>query len=95
MTMPFEHLAFRAKALHWERWGAMDAPLAEAIVRKVCEEATELAIAVASHAHPDDIDHEIGDVLFATIAACRIIEVDPTAALKRAIDRNLERWAVD
>lgn len=83
--------------LHESRWGPIDAPLRIEIGRKMLEEAGELAMAIASPGRPpllswNDIDHEIGDVLFVALAACRINGTNPERALADAIKRNQMRW---
>ena len=41
---------------------------------------------------PDEVEAEIGDVLFATAALARALEVDPESALRRTVRRFAERF---
>ena len=41
---------------------------------------------------PDDIEDEVGDVLFATVAVARAMGVDAETALRRAVRGFAERY---
>lgn len=78
--------------IHAVWWGDITPELAAAIGRKVAEEGLELGFACLV-GDGVDIHHEIGDVLFAVLAACRIVPTDPESALKSALERNRSRWS--
>ena len=54
---------------------------------KIAEELAEL-----DEAKPDEIEHEIGDVLFAVVNLARHLEIDADAALGAANDRFTRRF---
>lgn len=88
-----DYMIHEVQRLHESKFGEADPVLSVAIGRKVAEEGIELAQAVVED-EPLAIRHEIGDVLFAIIAACRRWDTDPEIALTDAIKRNRERWQV-
>jgi MazG family protein len=45
-----------------------------------------------SHTDADNTEEEIGDVLFATVAVARKLDVDPESALRRTVGRFAERY---
>src|SRR5919197_2770779 len=65
-------------------WPDLHGPLA-----KVREELDELVAA----ADPAELDHELGDLLFAVVALARAKEVEPEAALRRTSRRFRARYA--
>lgn len=83
--------------IHAKEWGPIRPPLTVAIGRKVGEEGLELAMELGRGelAERQLVEHEIGDVLFVVLAACRVFDTDPAAALAAAAERNRERWRVD
>jgi MazG family protein len=68
-----------------------DWPDVAAVRSKVNEEMAELDAAVAA-GQPDEIEAEIGDLLFTVVNLCRHVEVDPERALRRANDRFARRF---
>ena len=58
---------------------------------KVNEEVAELDEAIAA-GKADEIEVEIGDLLFTVVNLCRHLEVDPERALRRANDRFTRRF---
>ena len=64
-------------------WPDLAGPLA-----KVREELDELVAA----ADPAELDHELGDLLFAVVALARAKEVEPESALRRAARRFRARY---
>jgi len=60
-----------------------DWPDAKGVLSKIAEETRELSAAVESGIK-DDIEAEIGDLLFTVVNLCRHIKIDPETALQRA-----------
>jgi tetrapyrrole methylase family protein / MazG family protein len=60
---------------------------ADAALVKVREELDEV-----EHASPEDVEDELGDVLFAVASLARRYDVDPETALRRATTRFAERF---
>jgi tetrapyrrole methylase family protein/MazG family protein len=65
---------------------------AEALA-KVREEATEVETALRNGGS-ERVTEEVGDLLFAVVNVARLANVDPEAALQRAIDRFGQRFQV-
>jgi MazG family protein len=59
----------------------------EPVLEKVKEEIEEL-----SSAPPDEIESELGDILFALVNLGRFLKVDPEGALRKANDRFSDRF---
>jgi tetrapyrrole methylase family protein/MazG family protein len=59
----------------------------EGALGKLREEVEELA-----SASPDEVEDELGDVLFAATSVARRLGVDPEGALRRATDRFAQRY---
>lgn len=70
-----------------------DWPDAEPIFGKIEEEAAEVREAVAS-AQREDIEDELGDLLFSVVNLARHYEVDAEVALSRANDKFSSRFRV-
>lgn len=68
-----------------------DWPDLAAVRSKVNEEVAELDEAIAA-GKADEIEVEIGDLLFTVVNLCRHLEVDPERALRRANDRFTRRF---
>jgi MazG family protein len=62
------------------------------VVEKLQEEAAELAEARAG-LQPEEVAHELGDLLFTMVNLARFLKVDPEQALRRANARFRERFA--
>lgn len=60
-----------------------DWPDAQGVLAKICEEAQEVT-AAAGAADPQQIDEEMGDLLFACVNLCRHLGVESEGALRRA-----------
>jgi MazG family protein len=64
------------------------------VLDKMDEELRELRVAVRDRAaHPDAVEDELGDVLFAFANYARKLGVEPEAALRRAADKFQHRFA--
>jgi MazG family protein len=61
---------------------------------KVAEELAELDEELAGERAAERIEHEIGDLLFATINLARKLNCDPRTALERANNRFIDRFRV-
>jgi MazG family protein len=62
------------------------------VVEKIQEEAAELA-QVREALSPEEIEHEMGDMLFTLVNLARFLSVDPEQALRKANSRFRERFA--
>jgi ATP diphosphatase len=63
------------------------------VVSKIEEEVAELAEAVARQpADRDQVEEEMGDLLFALANLCRKLHIEPEAALRRANDKFAGRF---
>lgn len=61
------------------------------VLRKVAEEADELAVARAAGAGHDELAREVGDLLFSAVNVARFVGVNPERALREASRRFAER----
>ncbi len=66
-------------------------PDAKGVVEKVAEEAEELAEAAETGQH-DDIEGELGDLLFVIMNVARRYKLDPDAALRRTNQKVINRF---
>ncbi len=62
------------------------------VVDKIVEEAKELAAARQSQAQ-EEVEHEIGDLLFTAVNLARFLKVDPEQALRKSNARFRARFA--
>lgn len=62
-----------------------------AVRDKIDEELTELDAAIGT-AEAEQIEAEIGDLLFTVVNLCRHLEIDPELALRRCNDRFVRRF---
>ena len=62
------------------------------VLEKIAEEAAELAEARAA-LRPEQVEDELGDLLFAIVNLARRWDVDPEAALRRTNDKFTRRFA--
>jgi tetrapyrrole methylase family protein/MazG family protein len=63
-------------------------PNIEGVLEKVVEEAHEIAEAT----HPEDLESEIGDLLFSVVNLARWLDVDPESALRSTSSRFSRRF---
>ncbi|MGR3541603.1 MAG: MazG nucleotide pyrophosphohydrolase domain-containing protein, partial [Hasllibacter sp.] len=64
---------------------------ADGAAGKIAEEAAELAQARAA-GDADDIEEEVGDLLFTAANLARLLDVDPEAALRRTNAKVVRRF---
>ena len=69
-----------------------DWPDMNGVLVKIAEEANELSHA-AAQASSQEIEHEIGDLLFTIVNLARFLKVDPEQALRRTNARFRQRFA--
>ena len=69
----------------------VDRPEIPYALGKLREETEELAEGIAA-GDRDNMEEEIGDVLFAAVNTARLLEIDPEAALHRACDKYIRRF---
>lgn len=63
------------------------------VIDKICEELDELIEAdTAINRSQDEVEDELGDLLFAVINYSRFVKVDPTVALRRATNKFQNRF---
>lgn len=65
---------------------------AEDVLDKIDEEAREVRAAVGARRQDDDVEEEIGDLLFAVANLARKLGVEPEAALRKANDKFRGRF---
>jgi len=70
-----------------------DFPGPEEAWGKVEEEISEYRTSVATEAPMEELEHELGDMLFALVNHARLEKIDPESALRRSNDRFLRRFA--
>ncbi|MFW5654243.1 MAG: nucleoside triphosphate pyrophosphohydrolase [Roseicyclus sp.] len=70
-----------------------DWPHISRVIDKIAEEARELAEARETGAPRDEIEDEMGDLLFVAANLARHLEVDPEVALRRANAKFTRRFA--
>jgi tetrapyrrole methylase family protein/MazG family protein/ATP diphosphatase len=64
------------------------------VIDKICEELDELIEAdTALDRSQDEVEDELGDLLFAVINYSRFVKVDPTVALRRATNKFQSRFS--
>ena len=68
-----------------------DWPNLDGVIDKITEEAQEVAEAAASK-DPDQVEDEIGDLLFAVTNLARKLDVDPELALRRTNSKFTKRF---
>jgi ATP diphosphatase len=69
-----------------------DWPDARAVFDKILEEIAELKAELDGESAPEAIEDEIGDLLFAAASLARKLEIDPEAALRRAVRKFETRF---
>ena len=65
-----------------------DWPSVEGVIEKVREELEE----VLQAGDADDVEKELGDLLFSVVNLCRYLKVEPSAALHRTNGKFIERF---
>ncbi len=69
-----------------------DWPDARAVLAKIDEEIAEIEAEIVAGAHPDRLEDEIGDLLFAVANLARKLDVEPEMALRRATAKFERRF---
>lgn len=69
-----------------------DFPNADEVMLKVKEELAELEAAIANN-DAENIEEEIGDLIFSITSLCRKLNVEPEVALNKATDKFISRFA--
>ena len=69
-----------------------DFPNADEVMLKVKEELAELEAAIAN-SDAENIEEEIGDLIFSITSLCRKLNVEPEVALNKATDKFISRFA--
>ena len=62
-------------------------------IEKLKEETAELEAAIAS-GKQEDIDEELGDLLFSAVNISRFVHTDAEESLRHATDKFIDRFAV-
>jgi len=63
----------------------------EAVIKKICEELDELAMAIQSQ-NVSSVEDEVGDLLFSAVNLARKCNVDPEAALRKTNRKFRKRF---
>lgn len=69
-----------------------DFPNADEVILKVKEELCELEEAIANN-DAENIEEEIGDLIFSITSLCRKLQVEPEVALNKATDKFICRFS--
>ena len=69
-----------------------DFPNAEEVMLKVKEELAELEEAIANN-NAENIEEEVGDLIFSITSLCRKLNVEPEVALNKATDKFISRFS--
>ena len=69
-----------------------DFPNADEVMLKVREELAELEEAIAKN-DSENIEEEMGDLIFSITSLCRKLNVEPEVALNKATDKFISRFA--
>ncbi len=69
----------------------LDRPDISYALGKIREETEELTEGIAA-GDPDNIEEEVGDILFAAVNTARLLKVDPEMALHRACEKYIRRF---
>jgi tetrapyrrole methylase family protein/MazG family protein len=72
-----------------------DWPDKEGVITKIqeeLEEAREAAEQTAHNKHTENLEEELGDLLFSVINLCRFLKVEPSVALRRTNSKFVERF---
>ncbi len=68
-----------------------DWPDAQGVLDKIQEEAKEL-VAAQESSRQEEVEHELGDLLFSVVNLARFLRIDPEQALRKANGRFRERF---
>lgn len=63
----------------------------EGVIDKICEELDEVREAIAS-GNKDDIEEELGDLLFSVVNLARFMKIRPNTALHRTNEKVIDRF---
>jgi MazG family protein len=66
-------------------------PSIDGVLEKLQEEAGEL-VEARTNSEPEEIEHEIGDLLFTVVNLARFLKVDPEQALRKTNARFRRRF---
>lgn len=69
-----------------------DFPDADSVMLKVKEELAELEEAILKN-DKENIEEEMGDLVFSVVSLCRKLSVEPEVALNKATDKFIKRFA--
>ena len=69
-----------------------DFPDADSVMLKVKEELSELEEAVMQE-NAENIEEEMGDLIFSVVSLCRKLHVEPEVALNKATDKFIKRFS--
>ena len=69
-----------------------DFPDADSVVLKVKEELSEVVEAMAKN-DAENIEEELGDLIFSVVSLCRKLGVESEVALNKATDKFIGRFA--
>ena len=69
-----------------------DFPDADSVMLKVKEELAELEEAVMQE-NAENIEEEMGDLIFSVVSLCRKLHVEPEVALNKATDKFIKRFS--
>jgi tetrapyrrole methylase family protein/MazG family protein len=69
-----------------------DWPDIEGVLKKINEELVETVEAVSSKGTQEEIEGELGDLLFSVINLCRFLKVEPSVALHRTNNKFINRF---
>lgn len=89
------HLPALSKALDIQKRAArvgFDWPDLEPVQAKLSEELEELQAAIDG-GNLDEVEHELGDVLFSIVNLCRFLKCDPEMALRGTVQRFRSRFS--
>ena len=70
-----------------------DFPNAESVMLKVKEELLEVEEAIAQ-GNAENIEEELGDLIFSVVSLCRKLSVESEVALNKATDKFIKRFAM-
>ena len=69
-----------------------DFPDADSVMLKVKEELSELEEAITQE-NAENIEEEMGDLIFSVVSLCRKLHVEPEVALNKATDKFIKRFS--
>jgi tetrapyrrole methylase family protein/MazG family protein len=69
-----------------------DWPDMEGVIAKIKEELEEASLAAKMAHNEQNIEEELGDLLFSAINLCRFLKVEPSVALRRTNSKFVQRF---